>query len=159
MDAAVLFYIKDSEQPFNQTDKQMGEALNINPVAIPTILAKLRKLIYLELIYSEDSKRILQYVPLPNDSEQKDIPGYIYIMQDTALPKWIKIGFSKQPKHREGTLSAQKPTIQLVRKFIGSMEQEKACHRYLSRFRGRGEWFEITVEEAEKAIKKIIGIH
>lgn len=157
----LLAYIEQNVQEFGtftETDQQISKALKINQAAVPTLINKLKKQSYIELINLNDNKRHLKYVPVPNDSEQKDVEGYIYIMQDTALPQYVKVGFSKVPAHREDTLAAQKPTIKLVKKFIGSMSQEKATHRYLSRYRARGEWFECSVEVAEKAIKKIIGI-
>ncbi len=158
----LLAYIEQNVQEnglFTDTDQQISKALKINQASLPTLINKLKKQSYIELVNLNDNKRYFKYVPVPNDSEQKDIEGYIYILEDTSLPGYFKIGFSKQPGHREKTLQAQKPTIRLIKKFIGSMEQEKATHRYLSKFRVRGEWFTgISVEDIEKAIKKIIGI-
>lgn len=159
----LLAYIEQNVQEsgtFTETDQQISKALKINQAAVPTLINKLKKQSYIELININDNKRHFKYVPVPNDSEQKDVEGYIYILEDVSLPGYYKIGFSKVPAHREKTLQAQKPTIRLIKKFIGSMEQERATHRYLAKFRARGEWFTgISVEDIEKAIKKIIGIN
>lgn len=162
VEVILLCYIKDKSIESNlfiETDQQISKALNINSASLPTLISKLRKLIYLELVYTEDKERILRYVPVPKDSDTKSPQGFIYVMEDTALPGYYKIGFSKNVSHREGTLQGEKPTIRLIKKFVGSIQQEHSVHRYLDRFRIRGEWFKgIPLEEIEKAIKKIIGI-
>lgn len=144
---------------FTESDSQISKALNINTSSIPTLLNKLQKLIYIEQVWNEENKRVLKYVPVPKDSKVNSQMGFIYIAIDTALPQYIKIGYSKDTKQREGTLKAEKPTLQFVKRFIGSRDQEQAVHRYLSKYRVRGEWFLLDVESGEKAIKKIIGVN
>lgn len=161
IEALLLCYISqniEEDGNFIETDLQISKALNINIASIPTLLNKLLKIIYIEQVYNEENKRVLRHVPVPKDSKVTSKVGFIYIAIDTALPQYIKIGYSGDTKQREGTLKAEKPTIQFVKRFIGSRDQEQAVHRYLTKFRVRGEWFETTVEVGEKAVKKILGI-
>lgn len=162
VEVILLHYIQQNindEGNFTETDQQISKALNINQSSIPTLISKLVKLIYIEHIFNEENKRILRYVPVPKDSQPSNIKGFIYIMEDTNLPNFFKIGYSKDARYREGTLQAEKPSIHLIKKFVGSMEQEKSAHRYLAKYRVRGEWFTgLSLESIEKAIKKIIGI-
>jgi hypothetical protein len=49
--------------------------------------------------------------------------GYVYLMIDKNTG-YHKIGFSKNPKHREKTLQSEKPTIELLHKFEGNLNQK-----------------------------------
>jgi len=162
IEALLLCYIQqniDESGNFIETDSQIAKALNINIASLPTLLNKLLKLIYIEQVYNEENKRILRYIPIGLNGDIKSKQGFIYIMEDASLPGYYKVGFSKSPSHREYTLQAQKPTIKLLKKFVGSIQEEHAVHRYLDKFRVRGEWmYGLTVEQIDKAIKKIIGI-
>lgn len=161
LEALLYCYIQqnvDDRGYFIESDKQIANALSINQVSIPSLLNKLTKLVLIENVYLESEQRALKHIPIGLEANVKSPQGFIYIAIDTALPQYIKIGYSKDTKQREGTLKAEKPTIKFVKRFTGSRDQEQAVHRYLSRFRVRGEWFECSVEQGEKAIKKILGI-
>lgn len=161
LEALLLCYIQQNvneEGLFVESDKQIAHALSINQAAVPSLLSKLIKLVLVENIHSEDG-RLLKYIPIGLDANVKSAQGFIYIMEDTSLPGYYKVGYSGKPAHREYTLQAQKPTIKLLKKFVGSIQQEHQVHRYLDRYRVRGEWlYGISVEDIEKAIKKIIGV-
>jgi len=60
---------------------------------------------------------------------------------------YYKIGFSKNPKYREKTLQSEKPTIELIKKYVGYMYQEKELHDIFSDNRIRGEWFELRDDQ------------
>jgi hypothetical protein len=88
--------------------------------------------------------------------EKPTIFEEIYIASDIGH-NYLKIGWSVNPENREKTLQAQKPTIKIIRSFKNATRgQEKRVHKLLSVFRKRGEWFNITLEEAEKAINQIL---
>jgi len=157
-DAIVLAYIKgnmDEDCNCIKTDHDIANYLRANPSTIPNTISRLNKLGFIEK-QQEDNRRIITYTfDAPHRGASNS--GYIYIMQDTTN-QYLKIGFSKNPTYRESTLQAEKPTIQLVRKFKGTMAQEQAAHRILAKYRIRGEWFQVTLEQAEEAIKRVIGL-
>jgi predicted GIY-YIG superfamily endonuclease len=79
---------------------------------------------------------------------------YVYLMKDCAN-EFYKIGISNDPKYRERTLQSEKPTIELIgsrkfptRKIAESFE--KALHEAFKEKRLRGEWFELTKDEARQ---------
>jgi hypothetical protein len=156
-DALILAYIKDNCDQFMtfvQTNVEIAKAVNGKVAVIPNIVARLNTLGFLDQTF-ENQKRILIYTyDAPHRGSQS---GYIYIMKDTTH-SYLKIGFSKNPSYRESTLQGEKPTIELVRKFKGTMAQEQAAHRVLAKYRKRGEWFEVSIEQAEEAIKMVIGL-
>lgn len=156
-DAVVLAYIKanmNEDYNCNATDADIANYLQVNELTIPNTLSRLNKLGFIEKI--EDKNRLITYTYDAPNRGASDI-GYIYIMMDLTH-KYLKIGFSKNPAQRESTLQGEKPTIQLVKKFKGTMAEEQTVHRILARHRKRGEWFDVTQEQAEEAIKKVIGL-
>jgi len=56
--------------------------------------------------------------------------------------KLYKIGYSKNPKHRERTLQSQEPSIKMVK--IWNKNIERKLHKLYSEYRVRGEWFNLT---------------
>lgn len=87
--------------------------------------------------------------------ETKLRKGFIYLMIEKSSG-CVKIGFSKNPKYRESTLLSQKPDIELIFKIEGTLNDEKLVHEKLSKYRVRGEWFNVSVDEAIKTINKIV---
>lgn len=74
--------------------------------------------------------------------EKSKQSGYIYLMLD-EVNGFIKIGYSKNPLHRERTLQSEKPTIKLIFKAQASLKFEKEMHEFFSEYRVRGEWFNV----------------
>lgn len=157
IDCLVLGYIKyqmNEESLIRDTNSQVGQVLGVSESVIANSLSKLYKLGYVE-IHFNDAQRIITYTyDAPHSLSNS---GYIYIMKDEGT-KYIKIGFSKDPKYRESTLQAEKPTITLIAKWKGTMSQEQTVHRILAKNRIRGEWFNCSIEQAEETIKKVIGV-
>ncbi len=156
-DSVILSYIKsqiDDSSATRTPNNTIVQALGINPNSLPSCLDKLYKLGYIE-IHHENEQRIITYTyDAPHSLSNS---GYIYIMKDTTHD-YLKIGFSKDPKYRESTLQGEKPTIQLLGKWKGTISQEQTCHRILAKFRVRGEWFNVDQQTAEQTIKSVIGI-
>lgn len=75
--------------------------------------------------------------------------GYVYLMHDNSLG-YCKIGFSSNPSYREQTLQAQKPTVELVYAWEGSLQDEKKLHERFSDKRIRGEWFDLKADDIEE---------
>lgn len=156
-DALILAYIADhcdEEFVFKETNDELARKLNTNPVSIPNVVSKLFKLGYINVSHEQQKRLIILTYDAPHKGAES---GYVYIMKDTTH-SFLKIGFSKSPKYREQTLQGERPTIELVAKYKGTMEDEKTVHRILARYRKRGEWFECPQELIEATIKKVIGV-
>lgn len=107
--------------------------------------------------YLEFVSRLQNHRPLKDVQEnfQEDAHEcYVYLMKDFAN-EFYKIGISNDPKYRERTLQSEKPTIELIgskkfptRKIAESFE--KALHEAFKEKRLRGEWFELTKDEARQ---------
>lgn len=95
-----------------------------------------------EKIYTEYIKNINTF----NKTKQKnnDNIGHVYLMGNRRNG-YTKIGFTKnQPKFRERTLQSQEPEIYLIASYSGYLKHEEALHNLFSRFRIRGEWFDLN---------------
>lgn len=71
---------------------------------------------------------------------------YVYLMVNDET-SFVKIGFSKNPRHREKTLQSQEPAVHLIGCWEASMQREKDLHRKYQTKRERGEWFWLNFEE------------
>lgn len=71
---------------------------------------------------------------------------YLMLNQKTGL---IKIGVSKKPKAREGTLQSEDPGVQLLFATppIYTVKHEQQLHSRYQAKRIRGEWFKLTNED------------
>jgi hypothetical protein len=72
-------------------------------------------------------------------NNEKNTKTYLIKNNHTKL---YKIGYSKNPKHRERTLQSQEPNIKMVK--IWNKNIEKKLHKLYSEYRVRGEWFNLT---------------
>lgn len=96
--------------------------------------------------------------PYDYDRPERPVkPGFVYIIKDCSL-NYFKIGFSTDPKVRESTLQAEKPTLELVFKTPGTRTNEREVHRILREYRVRGEWFAVPFENAVNTIKNVIDL-
>lgn len=76
--------------------------------------------------------------------------GFVYVMYDKHT-KQYKIGFSKNPNHRERTLQSEKPSIDMIFSYKSNTKVERDLHEKYKDYRTRGEWFKIN----KKQIKEI----
>lgn len=83
----------------------------------------------LVLSHSQSNKNVAIYEPKT------------YLMQDT-FRGYYKIGKSKDPKVREGTLQAEVPTIELLH--VIESDIEAYLHKKFNSKRLRGEWFDLS---------------
>lgn len=72
----------------------------------------------------------------------------------------IKIGISKNPKQREGTLQSQESSIKLLysREFPDrqfAVQLEKTLHEIYKYWRIRGEWFNLNQNQVDTCINYI----
>lgn len=74
-----------------------------------------------------------------------------YLMKDSSNT-FTKIGISNNPKLREKTLQAEKPTISLLYTFNKNIEKE--LHSKYKDKRIRGEWFNLSSEDIDIIINK-----
>lgn len=76
----------------------------------------------------------------------KDIENFVYLMVDNTNGL-IKIGRSKNPKLREGTLQSKEPETKKIAQWRVPKSIEKDLHSKFSHKRIRGEWFRLTIED------------
>ncbi len=81
-----------------------------------------------------------------NTGVQVEIKKYVYLIKD-HITGYIKIGYSKNPMAREGTLQAEKPTLEIIHLLDGDLKFEKSLHQKYKEKRLRGEWFNLTTED------------
>lgn len=74
-----------------------------------------------------------------------------YLMHD-ANTQYTKIGKSVNPRHREKTLQAEKPTITMFA--VCENDVEKRLHVKYAYKRIRGEWFDLSQEDIENIISE-----
>lgn len=79
----------------------------------------------------------------------QDQEKYIYLMVDDSNGL-IKIGSSKNPKYREGTLQSKEPKISLVAYWRVPKLIENELHQMYRNKRVRGEWFRLTISELDE---------
>lgn len=97
-----------------------------------------------EQIEKEKQSRIKETEQLQTKYEKPDYKkSYLYLMKCNRTG-YYKIGRSKNPAHRERTLQAETPTIQMVASFKDKDFYEKAWHIHFEKERLRGEWFNLT---------------
>lgn len=94
----------------------------------------------------------------------ESIPTYIYLMKDTNNK--IKIGISKNPEKRRGTLMAQDSGTELIKKYLFpdrkvAYYHEKHLHKIYLKYNtnnGKGEWFNLDdrlLSEVKEYLDKI----
>jgi len=89
--------------------------------------------------------------PLKNKQQIKKVKSQVcYIMKDKSLG-YYKIGKSSNPKQREKTLQAEKPSIKLIKIFKKDYESE--LHNKYKKQRKRGEWFDLNKVQVEYICK------
>lgn len=91
-----------------------------------------------------DNSITLSTLVLSHSQNNKNIATYepkTYLIRDT-FRGYYKIGKSKDPKVREGTLQAEVPTIELL--YVIQDDIELYLHRKFNSKRIRGEWFELS---------------
>ncbi|NOT90467.1 GIY-YIG nuclease family protein [Ferruginibacter sp.] len=78
----------------------------------------------------------------------------VYLLLDLDSSN-IKIGQSRKMIHRERTLQAQKPSIELIAYWISPKQVETQLHQMFKSKRLRGEWFKLSFADL-KTIKKFM---
>lgn len=87
-----------------------------------------------------EQRKELEENDMPMSEQPRSVRvGYVYLMRDAS--GLTKIGFSKNPKTRESTLQSEKPSIELVCAWPGTLDDERELHRRFAPKRTRGEWF------------------
>lgn len=120
--------------PFNTPKNSF--LLSINQKIIP--VEKINRVDFLRSIYGKT-----------NDKIHLDPINKIYLMVDNRNGL-IKIGKSKSPKYREGTLQSKEPEIHLICYWTASPLIEKELHIKYDKFRKRGEWFRLSLKELDE---------
>ncbi len=85
---------------------------------------------------------------------RKQKAGCVYLMKDDHTGLY-KIGYSTNPKAREGTLQSVQPALRLVAKAPGTYKHEAWLHARFADKRERGEWFALTPDDVRILILKV----
>lgn len=110
-----------------------------------------------------------QYIPLPNDQNIGDQPapkqrqryeGFLYLLRAVMPNTYYKIGLSKNPKTRIGTLGVQLPFPIEALHIIPTNDMKQAESQLHERYESKrvnGEWFELSDEDVQEicAIEEI----
>jgi Meiotically up-regulated gene 113 len=82
-------------------------------------------------------------------NENMENLDYVYLMvnNDTG---YIKIGTSRNPRHREKTLHSQEPKIFIIAKWRCEKKVEKELHEKFKAKRIRGEWFNLQLIDLKR---------
>lgn len=125
------------------------EYFTFNPFTTPngTLLSVGEKIIPVEIINRVDFLREIYSNTI--DKPYLDPENKIYLMVDKTTG-FIKIGKSKNPKYREGTLQSKQPETHLIATWSAPASIEKELHRKYSKFRKRGEWFKLSLKELDE---------
>jgi len=70
----------------------------------------------------------------------------VYLMYDLSNDL-TKIGESKKPKYREGTLHGKQPDVHLLHYWEVPKKVERELHKKYKHKRKRGEWFDLNINE------------
>jgi hypothetical protein len=119
----------------------------------PTIVTKhVKGVIMLPFLYHADLYQWL-FGGLRNVER---IPGatYVYLMHNKRN-NLIKIGKSVNPSHREKTLQAEEPEINMIAVWEASPRLETHLHRLYKHKRLRGEWFDLNFKELKEVKKHV----
>lgn len=72
--------------------------------------------------------------------------GFVYLMQN-CRNHLFKIGFSRNPQHRERTLQSEEPEVELLWSRPGTRINEIVFHTKFRDKRVRGEWFRLDADD------------
>ncbi len=82
---------------------------------------------------------------------------HLYIAGPVDIPRPVKVGISRTPKRRLRTFQTanwHELAMHRVWKDTQARAIEQATHKILKHCHIRGEWFDCTIDDAEKAIRE-----
>lgn len=94
-------------------------------------------------------------LPFPKPPIIDGKTSFIYIIQNLRN-NYYKIGYSKNPLHREQTLQSEEPEIKLISFKPGELSTEKELHKMFNAKHIRGEWFDLTLDDIRRIEKHIV---
>lgn len=144
----------DSFNNFQEATRTMSEKLGFLTVTaneleehkgknLSFMVTNRKGLIVIPFIYHKDIYKNI-FGDLPEIEEQGD--NYVYLMLNTRN-RFVKIGKSKRPKHREKTLQAEEPEIIMIALWKAADRVEKTLHKQFKTKRHRGEWFNLSFKD------------
>ncbi len=92
--------------------------------------------------YQEERQRPRDETPKPPRM------GFVYLMKNKRNG-FVKIGFSKKPRHRERTLQAEDPDTEMLFAFEAAFHDEEKLHLKFADKRVRGEWFKLDESDID----------
>lgn len=128
---------------FTVSNLELKPYLGSNSIMVSNVKRGIYKITFLESkeFYSDFFGNL-------DEQEIEDNADYVYLMinEETSL---IKIGASKNPKYREGTLHSKEPTVHLFALWKTNRQLEKLLHKEFNEKRIRGEWFKLNFSDLE----------
>lgn len=116
-------------------------------------------------LVEERQRRSEQEEQMRQESEQREVfeqaiqnsryQTFTYLMEDTRNGL-IKIGKSKNPERREGTLQSEAPSIEMRFAIPADDYFERDLHAEFSDFRRRGEWFELSSLQLKLILERML---
>jgi hypothetical protein len=144
-----FLYVFNTLQNHRKRVLEAMEYFTFNPFKSPngTLVSVGEKIIPIEIV---DRVEFLKEIYSNTiDKPHLDPENKIYLMVDNTTG-FIKIGKSKNPKYREGTLQSKQPETHLIATWSAPVSIEKELHRKYASFRKRGEWFKLSFKELDE---------
>lgn len=84
------------------------------------------------------------------------VDGFVYVVESPSFPGWVKIGSTLDLKGRINSYQTYSPfadfQLSYASYFTNRMLAEADIHTILQVFRGKGEWFSVTPDQAKEVI-------
>ncbi len=98
----------------------------------------------IQTVEKEDFYKV--FLNAPSRFDVQENRNYVYVMlnRDTGL---FKIGRSKNPYYREGTLQSKEPNIVLLKAWECDKKVETQIQKLYTKKRVRGEWFKLNIKD------------
>lgn len=123
----------------NTINDMRNKALNDEIIKRDEIIKKLKY----KIKYREDIISMLKIKKQTKIRTRKTNKNkQTYLLKDCSLKNRYKIGYSANPKQREKTLQAEKPTYKIIKLWDKNIERQ--LHREYAEYRGIGEWFTLN---------------
>ena len=99
--------------------------------------------VYARGLIGRTASECLETITRPKKRTRQRKKTRVYLMRDTSSLA-IKIGHSQDPKVRERTLQSEKPTVELICHWSGTVADERFLHKKFRHKKVRGEWYGLS---------------
>lgn len=160
--AQILAAIKEGLIPPNTGDFSISYSL-VQEVALLKITDKIafkelkprKQRSLLRLYFRMAALNLLKYRDSIKQCRSRE--GFVYVMQDAAQPKFLKVGKSIEPNRRLDEANCFSPlnTFSILRWYYSedAYTLEKLVHKNFANSRLTGEWFDLSIDTLDNFIK------